>query len=209
MEWTVAKIKAKVRKITGRPDIGQLSEADLLGYINNYYQYVLPEEVGLVELDTWFELETEANEGEYALDPDMQKITNPFTVDGQEKNLYFDPVFFFRKWPRHLEATAETAEPENGLIYDRILYLRPIPDDIYTVKTAVGKRPSAFAEDTDKPEDNKWGPLIAHGAGIDILTDAGEDAEAQVKRVAYNFYRVNVTRKQIYSLLHMRSKPRP
>jgi len=212
--WTVAEIMAKIRKLSGRPTAGHITDTELLKYLNNFYVYILPEEVGLVDLDTWYDISMFVNVGEYALSDDEQKITSPFTIDGKEKKLYWDATEFFRVWPRHLEATADKNEPEQGLIYGRKFYARPIPDkDGYTARFAVGERPTAFPDTPEgklmHPEDDKWGAFIAYGAAIDIQRDAGEDAEAQVKLFGYNDLKNNITRKQIYHFLNVRSKPRP
>lgn len=209
MEWTLTKIKAKVRDLTGRPSTFQLSEADLLDYINAFYQYVLPNEIGLIDLETWFELETSGTDsGAYALDPQMQYITTPITIDGVPISFSQNPTLFFELFPRDAEDTALRQQPSHCLLYDRIIYLRPLADKTYTLKAAVGKRPDPFGEESGTPEDNAWGPFIAYGVAIDILSDNGEDDEVQAKSVGYEYHKENITRKQIFPLVGQRSIPR-
>lgn len=43
--WTVTTITAKIRKLTGRPSTYQISDADILAAINNYYRTRLPSEL--------------------------------------------------------------------------------------------------------------------------------------------------------------------
>ncbi len=79
---------------------------------------------------------------------------------------------------------------------------------MYTLKTAVGKRPTAMSVAGDTPEDEAWGPVIAYGASIDIHMDNGESLEAKEKLGFYNYWLGLITRNQILSLRRLRSKPR-
>lgn len=180
MNWTLEKIKTKVRSLTGRTSTEELSEADLLDSINNYYVYNLPVDLDINELDSFFEMTTSAGVGDVALDSDMLSITNPITLDGDAIKLYMDVGYFFELYPRSDEGSDTYDEPVACLVYDRSFYIRPIPDAVYTIKAAVKKRPTALAEDTDRPLNDKWGPIIAYGASVQILLDNGETSEAEI-----------------------------
>lgn len=45
MGWSLSDIKTKVRNLTGTPSTDQLSDADLVTYINNYYVFSMPMEL--------------------------------------------------------------------------------------------------------------------------------------------------------------------
>jgi len=57
----LSAIRAKVRRVTGRPSVNQLSIADLDDYINNFYLYDLPEHLRLLNLKQTYSFITEAN----------------------------------------------------------------------------------------------------------------------------------------------------
>lgn len=208
MNWTLAKIKTKVRSLTGRSSTGELSEADLLDAINNYYKYNLPVDLDINELNSFFEMTTEAGVGDVALDSDMLSITNPVTVDGDAIKLYMDVRYFFELYPRSDEGSTTYDEPVSCLVYGRSFYLRPIPDSVYTIKAAVKKRPTALAEDTDRPLNDKWGPVIAYGSAVQILLDNGELSEASgLNGVGASLVKKN-NRESLLMHLGQRSVPR-
>ena len=66
--WQLSTIKAKVRSLTGRPSTSQISEADLLNYINNYYQLIFPKEAQPDELSGWWTGNTAATVETVAVD---------------------------------------------------------------------------------------------------------------------------------------------
>ncbi|MFX0200989.1 MAG: hypothetical protein ACFFCW_33130 [Candidatus Hodarchaeota archaeon] len=208
MEWTLTKIRAKIRKLTGRLSTSQLSDSELDDYINSFYQYLLPEELHLFELDTWYEISTVNGTGEYALDVNMRSVVSPVTIDGKPIALSFDPTYFFNLYPRNEEATATKQEPTHCLVYDRIIYLRPIPDAVYVLRAAVPKRPNAMTQASDKPEDSAWGLFIAYGVAIDIHMDNGEKAEADEKVPYFEYLRGSIENKQLKQTELKRSIPR-
>ncbi|ACL05661.1 hypothetical protein Dalk_3975 [Desulfatibacillum aliphaticivorans] len=200
MEWNLSQIKAKVRKLTGRPDAGQLSEEDLLQAVNQYYVNMLPQEANVLEMQTWREISlTSSDDGEYSLEASDLALAAPFTVTDQDGAVFpldrlTDPALFFRRYP---ESETRRARPEACLIYGRTLYIRPLPDGAYTLKAASVAAPMPLEADADLPRDSKWGPLIAYGAAMEILQENGEDSEAASLRGAYAFHLNSIVRKQL------------
>lgn len=229
MDWTLSDIKSKVRSLTGRPGTGALSDSALLDHINQYFRNVLPVEVDLEELRTWFSFVTSAADGgKYALHRDVLAVESPVTLEDSDGNVdritfYSDAGTFFTDFPdsdNDPDDTDTHAEPTALLAWGRRLYLRPIPDGTYTVKFRARRRPFAilatgassgteFVNDTDYPEDYAWGPLIAYGAAIDILQDAGEDEEADRLKDLYVYHLNLLVRKQIGQIpIETRAAPR-
>lgn len=192
MDWTLSDIKLKIRRLTGRPDTGELSEADLTNAVNQYYRNVLPLEIPADGLRGFAsQAVTRGDGGSYVLLPDVISVDHPVylvAADGlvSPVSLFTAPVTFFRLHP---EDEAGESTPEDLLIYGRTLYLRPCTDAACTLKYAVYRRPSALVADTDKPADPAWGPLVALGAAIEILKEAGESEEAASLTELYRYHR--------------------
>ena len=182
MEWTLADIKNKVRKLTGRPDASQLADADLLDYINEAYVNVLPVEVNTKDVESWFTLSvTEALGGAYDKDSTVFRV-RPGALSAEDSdgvvhqmNLYTDYDFFFSLYP---DDNDTTGRPQGMLLYDNKWYVRPLPDAAYSIKFPCTLVISPLADSTDKPLDPAWGPFIAYTAAIDILVDSAEDEQA-------------------------------
>ena len=208
MDWTLAKIKSKVRALTGRPTTNQLTEAELLDYINNYYQYTLPDELDPNELIDWFELTTISGQGSYTVDAEMISLKPPVTIDGVVIDYYTDEGLFFELYPRNDEGADTYDEPLGLLVYDRVIYLRPIPDAGYALRVQSKNRPDPLVDDTDLPDDSKWGPLIAYGVAIDIHMDGSEQDEASEKIPIYKELLSSCVRKNLYNWIGVRAVPR-
>lgn len=64
---TLANIRTKVRRLTGRPSPQQITDAQIDDYVNTFYQYDMPETLRLFSQETVFEFMTEANVDQYNL----------------------------------------------------------------------------------------------------------------------------------------------
>jgi hypothetical protein len=208
MAWSRLTIRDKVRDLVGMPSANQISDADINVYINDFYQYQLPDEVDLEDLDTWFSMTTTSGQGDYPLEARIQVIENPVTIDGAEITLYSDINYFFELYPRDNEGTATYAEPAGVIVYDRRIYYRPIPDAGYVFKAAVPKRPVELTDDADGILDEKWGLLIAYGAAVNIMMEFGDTAAATELGAMYERYKSSLVIKNLYRLIDTRAVPR-
>lgn len=191
MDWTLSDIKSKIRRLTGRPDTGELTEADLTNAVNQYYRNVLPLEIPADALRGFASQAVAKGGGSYVLSPDVISVDHPVYLVGADGlvtpvNLFTAPVTFFRLHP---EDDTEESTPEDLLIYGRTLFLRPLADAAFTLKYAVYRRPAALSADADKPLDPAWGPLIAFGAAIELLKESGEAEEAASLADLYRYHR--------------------
>lgn len=57
---TLASIRTKVRRLTGRPSMSQITDSEIDEYVNTFYLYDLPEHLRLFHLRETFEFITEA-----------------------------------------------------------------------------------------------------------------------------------------------------
>lgn len=64
---TLANIRTKVRRLTGKPSPQQITDAQIDDYVNTFYQYDMPETLRLFSQETVFEFMTEANVDQYNL----------------------------------------------------------------------------------------------------------------------------------------------
>lgn len=205
MDWTLALIKVKVRRLTGRPDIVQLSDADLLAFINEFYQNKLPILLRGREFETWYTLPiTLAGGDTYDVDPDYLVLEKPFTLNGWEINFYENPALFYALWPETQSYTPQ--QPFDVLYYARKLIFRSPPDANYTFKAFSLKRPAPLS-DTQNPLNPAWGPVIAYGASIDIHNDAGEIKEADALEGGFGEAFATIHREQLRQMSSLRSRP--
>ena len=79
--FTLGDIKEKVRNLTGRKSVNQLSDVDLLKYINRYYRFSLPMEIRPRTLQSWFEFNTVVSDEHTPIENNILVYPNP--TDGK------------------------------------------------------------------------------------------------------------------------------
>ena len=102
---TLTQIQQKVRRLTASPQEGQLSTADINSYVNNFYQYDLPEHMRLFNLKTTYTFTTQPLEDRYKLPEQLyQEFLPPLYVAGYQCYYSLSREEFFRIWPAiHIE----------------------------------------------------------------------------------------------------------
>jgi hypothetical protein len=116
-----------------------------------------------------------------------------------------DANAFFTEYPD--DASASQNAPLDLLQYGSNLYLRPIPDGVYTVKAAAVQRPAALVEGTDTVINPKWGPAIAYGTAIQMFIDQKDSAGADELTGIYQVHLNSIGRKHLQQLSAFRSVP--
>lgn len=105
-------IKNKVRRLTSKPSPSQLSDADLLQYINTFILYDLPEHLRLFNLRTNLIFYTTPFVGTYGESTDVNSplydfnnrytgVYNPMYISGQQVNLMQDQTQFYAIWQKN------------------------------------------------------------------------------------------------------------
>lgn len=208
MDWTLTKIKARVRQISGRPDVSQLSEDELLDYINDFYQNSFPLLLETSELEAWYEKTLAQSVDEYALDEEYLTLDLPITINGAFVDFTQNRNHYYHLWPE--TQTWAEGQPFSVLFYDRKLIFRPPPDGAtsYKFKAACTKRPTALADEGDKPPNQAWGPAIFYGTAEKILRDGGEENAAARVNGFLNMALIEIGRQMIRNLTNQRSIPR-
>lgn len=169
---TLAQIRTKVRRVTGRPSPQQITDAQIDDYVNAFYLYDMPQTLRLKTQESEFEFMTEANVGEYDL-------TTLQVVDGSSTNNAIDvynilkpPVYiagyqalwsesqeqFFRVYPQ-LAQINETLEGDGATTtFSVTLSNSPIIQGSVTVGT-IDSMDEAFNA-TDVPTDRTAGTWV-------------------------------------------------
>lgn len=116
--WTLSDIRSKVRNITGRKSTTQLSNNDLDDYINNFYQFVLPNEIHLKALTGWYVTNTVVGDDTISIAEANRILKPPTTINGSAILLYHDPNTFFDKFkrPDHHSTGTTTATTASKLV---------------------------------------------------------------------------------------------
>ena len=98
---TLADIRTKVRRITGRPSATQIADSDIDKYINTFYVYDMPEHLKMESLRYNYEFTTTAGIPTYDL-PTSTYLTAmpPVFIGGYESYMTQDRQNFFRINPQ-------------------------------------------------------------------------------------------------------------
>ena len=194
MAWTVEKMITVFRDLTGRKSTGQISNTDVIDYLNRYYRYVYPLEVITPELKGWYTFNTVASTGSEDINDDVLDIKDPVYVNDDRASLWTDEDRFYAEYP--LDYTTEDV-PTDILLFDRTLILRPIPDDVYEVRLRChimldeisGDFPFVFPFTfDDSPYLGLWVPAVAYVTAIMYLQQKGEGDIAAEFIPMYEYY---------------------
>ncbi len=209
MDWTLADIRGLVRSLTGKPSTQQVTNEVLNGKINHFYRNEFPVLTGMAEMVSWYTTTTAANVGEYPLDATMIAPQEPLWLDDgngyQRIWLTHDRLLFFATYPPGMDS--ETSVPAAALFDAGLLYLRPIPDDAYSLKIPIMGKPQELSANDDAPIDPAWGYAIAVGTAMNIKVEDGDlegaEALAPLLRSKLNM----VVAKDIFANVEKRAYP--
>lgn len=220
MAKTAADVITIMRRVINRPNTTDPDSTDsvLLGYISDFYQLYMSNDVKLFE--KWglytFDTSVAVTDGEYTIN-DPSFITGSYTilrasgwVDADNLlNIFQDPTVFFERWPFQDVSDIPTGQPQEMLIFGQTLYLRPIPDDTYTIRILAYKENSALTDTTDELDEAFWYRYLAYGAALQYMNDFNFDAnQIQMKEKEFNKQRRLVMQKTHTQRLNQRGTPR-
>ena len=214
LDWTLADIRTKVRKLTGKISASQMSDDDIDDTVNDFYQRVLPTELQVADLQTWYTFNTASGDGgEYDLAETALILRPPFIAtdaDDVESGVKFyqDKTRFFELYPESShDEEAEENTPAAVLLYGKILYLRPKADAVYTIKCPATEIPDALVAGAS-PLDKSWGRYIAYGTAILIIAESDPDGAAALG-LTYEFLKLLLNRPLlIQKAANQRARPR-
>lgn len=110
---TLAQIRLKVRRLTGRPSPQQITDSEIDDYVNTFYQYDFPEALRLVTQETVFEFMTTENVDTYDMNTETVwngqedipavdayiNVSPPCFIAGSRAAWYQDRTEFFNTYP--------------------------------------------------------------------------------------------------------------
>ena len=222
--WTLATTRSYARERSGFGSTSQISNADIDLIINRIYRSFLPSDIQNSTLEGFHSLTTSSGVGVYDIDEEVLELRKPATLDDgdgdqvADLNFYLDPVPFFQVYPE--DSSRDDGIPESLLLYgnenstgvlkDKQLYVRPIPDGTYTIKLAAVTRPQILSSDSDPFVDDDMGYLVGVKAAIEIIdTKAGGTSPRKLDlQNDQRFYESRIDNKQIKQMSAMRSTPR-
>ena len=82
--WTLADIRSKVRQVSGRLSLSELSNQKLDDVINQYVQYEFPAELKLDRNYSFYEFSTIANQQDYTLPETYTNFDPEATIDEKQ-----------------------------------------------------------------------------------------------------------------------------
>jgi len=185
MAKTLSDVAAIVRKVTARTD-QSIGDQTIYGYIQDFYQLEMGQEIRLFDAHSWYEFATVASTDTYAINPTAtgySLLLEPAYIDSYRIDFHVDPAVFYSKWPDTQTYTEQ--RPTDVLYYNNELIFRAPPDDVYDVKIDAYKINTALFAVTgtgsEEIAEDYWWRYIAYGAALDMLADGGEfDKYAQV-----------------------------
>ncbi|MDD3493456.1 MAG: hypothetical protein PHZ19_08190 [Candidatus Thermoplasmatota archaeon] len=204
--WTLSAMRAAVRKLVGLPMDYQLSNSDIDGKLNNFYQNLLPVDLKPEALDSWYVFDTQANVDTQVIAEGVLDLRQPVTIDGYPAIFTKNDEYFYQKFPETQTYTAQ--RPSHVLQRGKLLIFRPEPDAVYQFKAPAYIKPAALSLDTDTPMQDQWGPYIVYGTAIDILSDRGDMQRMAQLTPIFNQTRSFALRGDLIQKTHERSTPR-
>lgn len=109
--WTVPAIIQKVRNITGTPSSTELTDDQILTYINNYYVYVMPLQMKQQIQLEYYDFQTLPIIDTYAFANTFFTNQPICWADGIFVNYYEDPNIFWKDFPQQY-----SSDPGNGTV---------------------------------------------------------------------------------------------
>lgn len=208
MSWTVAIMKSRIRNLCSMQGTTQISDSQILAYMNRYYSWDLVKDIRPIQLHTWYNLTLTVGVDTYDLkktfydtyikvDP-IAYISTTASWKEHQLQVYYNLEEFYSIWTESLDYTdtANQGQPSSVLLYNNELLFRKCPDDTYYASIKAMRKPyvyvsggsttaTTFVNDADIPELEAWGQLIVYGASKAILQELGDLNSFQMMQQLY------------------------
>lgn len=197
---TLADIRQKVRRVTGRFDVNQMTDAEIDSYINTFYLNDLPEYLKLFNLKGVYSFVTLPNVDTYDLPQEYLTVENPIFVAGYQIEFQIDPQIFYGEWPKI--STSQQIATGNGGV-------GPYTGQISSVPILPGN--SVIFSDSEHLTDDSNGNLFGSDGGSGTINYITGDITAtfanpiplgQAINAQYTQYQAS----RPYSLLYFNNK---
>jgi len=194
MAWTLSRIEARVRAVTGWSGESDLASENLREAINYIYTRRIPYHLNWDKLQQWVYLDlADGDSGEYSFDTAILDASGGSVIGTRVR--YFEPPFMLQIdadstvglehtydwaafWAKNPPYTNEAdGQPADVLQRARTLFVRPKPGDTYVVKVWASLWPEELSDSVTSLVDEGWGEIIIPGA-IARLNEDDEDSIA-------------------------------
>lgn len=188
--WSLADIQTEIRKLAGRPSTSNPTDAQLNERIDRYIRFKLPAEVKFQLQRRFYNLTVTDGTGSYTFPADFQSFESLAFVGDDPMEVFFDPTIFWNRWL--IDSTETESKPQDLLIYDNDIVVRPVPDQSYTIRILGNKRLDEFTSAADTTSlagidgQEAWGEVVAYGVAIDLLVAGGEYDKAAGLKLFYD-----------------------
>lgn len=148
------------------------SDADIDALLNGAYQYTIPGDIPGEIVEGEWALETVAGTGEYAYPETVFSVKKaaPLIDDKHRLGYYTRPEDF---WWIYRRDDSNQRKPAGALFYANQVWLRPIPDDVYTVRIWIRERPAALTAAGIPDRDHAL--AVAYAAAFEFAADLDHD----------------------------------
>lgn len=168
---TLGDIRAKVRRLTGSPNLTQLTDAEIDENINTYYSYDMPQQLKLFNLKEEYQFYTQPNIDTYDFPRnEFRTVSPPLYIAGYESFWSQSRDQFYRTYPQ-LEFLEEVSSGD-GTVGPYTFTLTNIP--CLRGYTAPGN-PTIFSQVLITGVDGSGGNRIARDDGAGGWIDEDED----------------------------------
>ena len=213
MAKDVGDVITLMRRIIGENDGNDPDATDsvLLSYVSDFYNLLMPQDIRVNELFSWFEFDTVDGQDVYPFkDQGYSNIYPPvYAIDSNNADtivdFYQNPLDFYEIHPISKEEEQE-GRPFSLLFYNDEILLRPTPDTVYTIRIKAYRELTVSNQNDDIDQDY-WFRYIAYGASLDYLSDFGNVEEYQKIFPAYDRYRKLVAMRRAKQETTQRARP--
>lgn len=158
---TLGDIITKVRRITARPSTAQISDADIIKYVNTFYVYDMPEHLRLISLRVNYQFLTNANTPAYDLPTNIfLDVMPPVYMAGYQSYMTQSRENFFRINPE-LNFLQQMAAIGNGSSGPYTIQCSEFP----LIRGFKQNPPGAFSSAAVQASTLNWNVLVS---GMDI-----------------------------------------
>jgi hypothetical protein len=155
--WDLSRMRTVIRKITGKFDPTQITDAEIDDHINDYYLLDFPEDMRTLKLEQYYQFQTNPNQASYPLPENYFQVKPPIYADGYQLGWYQDPELFNAVWPELKTVQNNVAAGDGGSIYSFTLFAVPIKRGTVTISTSNNQE--IFNDDSN-------GNLVSNTSGL-------------------------------------------
>ncbi len=182
-DWALSDIRDAAKRFSGLRSTLQVTDAQWARLINLVYRNEMPQQINGKDLEKFYEFSTVDGEGTHDLALNVVELLDGATLDDndgdQEVPIIFwrDQAAFFKHFPH--DDTPDKNEPQGILLWGndndtdddkfRKIYIRPVPDAVYTIRIPAVIKPEKLDADTEVPVWENWGSALAYAAARNAL----------------------------------------